>query len=137
MNLLSNERLVLINLYKRKQVKSKRKTCDRCRKYLERLVQHRKDQLTDKNKIFILSVGLFNSCIKFWYWYCINSSWNIKEESNWLTPEKTTLKKPSLIRVKLNRVKITHRKTIMSWNHVIHFVEKKLKEIPHKFDKKK
>ena len=47
---------------------------------------------------------LFNNCIKL-YWYQISSSWNMKRESNWPPPlqkKKTTLKKPSLIRVKIN-----------------------------------
>ena len=47
---------------------------------------------------------LFNNCIKL-CWYQISSSWNMKQEgrgeSNWLPPEKTTLKKTSLNRVKI------------------------------------
>ena len=45
---------------------------------------------------------LFNNCIKL-YWYQISSSWNMKGRSNWPPlPGKTTLKKPSLIRVNTN-----------------------------------
>ena len=44
--------------------------------------------------------GLFNNCIKL-YWYQISSSWNMNGVQIDLPPppEKTTLKKPSLIRV--------------------------------------
>ena len=46
---------------------------------------------------------LFNNSIKL-YWYYISFPWDMKGGSNWsppppLPPEKTTLKKPSLLRV--------------------------------------
>ena len=42
---------------------------------------------------------LFNNCLKL-YWCYISSSWNMKGGQIDRPPEKTTLRKPSLIRVK-------------------------------------
>ena len=54
---------------------------------------------------------LFNICMEL-YWYYISSSWNINEtvgERGGDPPEKTTLRKPSLIRVK------THSENFYRW----------------------